>query len=139
MVFLVIKKMKTTRIAIALVAVVGLSAIIVGLAFAHYSRNSPFSPATGNIAENFDENWWTEMEEYMEARWQRIEDEEWYDDMVQYMKEHWNEVQNKEWFNQMIEYMENQGYSHFYGYRNYDSNYYSPRNYGGRGFGCRGW
>ena len=131
--------MKTTKIAIALIAVVGLSSIIVGLAFAHYSRTSPFAPAAGNIAENFDDNWWIKMEEYMEARWQGIEDEEWYDDMVQYIKEHWNEVQNQEWFNQMIEYMENKGYSRFYGSRNYDSNYYSPRNYGGRGFGCRGW
>ena len=126
--------MKATKIALALIAVIGLSAIITGLAFAHYTK--AFVPATGNAEEPFDEDWWTEMREHMEARWSGIEDEEWFDDMNEYMEEHWNEVQNQEWFNQMLEYMEEQGYNH-YGYRNYEDNYYGFRGYGRRG--CWGW
>jgi hypothetical protein len=128
------EKMKTTRIALALIAVIGLSAIIAGLAFAQYTRT--FATATGNIQETFDEDWWTEMREHMQARWYGIEDEEWFNDMNQYMQEHWNEVQNQEWFNQMLEYMQEHGY-HSYGYNNYQD-YHGPRSYG-RGFGCWGW
>lgn len=128
--------MNTTKIALALVAVVGLSTIIVGLTFAHYTSTNPFAPATGYVSEDLNEDWWTKMREYMETRWRSIEDEEWYDDMVNYMEEHWDEVQTQEWFNQMLEYMEQQGYSR-YSYRNYEGNYYGPRYFGRRG--CWGW
>ena len=128
--------MKTIKIALALIAVIGLSAIITGLAFGHYTRTNPFAPATINAEETFDEDWWTQMREHMEARWSGIEDEEWYHDMTEYMEEHWNEVQNQEWLNQMLEFMEEKGYNH-YRYRNYEDNYYGPRYYGRRG--CWGW
>lgn len=121
--------MKTTKAALALIAVIGLSAIIAGLAYAHYT--TAFPPTTDNA-----EDWWNEMREHMEARWTGIEDEEWFDDMVQYMEEHWNEIKNQEWFNQMLQYMEENGY-HPYGYRNFEGTY-GPRGYG-RGFGCWGW
>ena len=129
--------MKNTKIAIALVAVVGLVAVTVGLAFAHYF-GAPYAPITGSSQENFDEDWWTEMREHMEARWSGIEDEEWFDDMIQYMEEHWNEVQNQPWFDEMIEYMEDRGYYH-YGYGGDYGNYFGPGGFGRRGFGCWGW
>ena len=136
------EKMKTLKIALALTAIIGLTALTVGLALAHYT-NTPYNKTAIPQAE---ENWWTQMREYMEARWNGIEDQEWFSDMTQYMEEHWNEVQNQEWFNQMLQYMQEHGYQPYgygpyeygpYGYNNYDS-YYGPRSYG-RGFGCRGW
>lgn len=128
--------MKTLKIVIALAAVIGLATLTVGLTLAHYT-NTPYDYMHSYVPEA-DEDWWTEMREYMEARWSGIEDEEWFDDMNEYMEEHWNEVQNQEWFNQMLEYMEEHGY-HPYGYSNYDDNYYGPRGYDRRGFGCWGW
>lgn len=142
MLFLVIKKMKNTKIALALVAVIGLVTVTVGLSFAHYI-GTPYTTTTGSLQDTFDEDWWTEMRSYMEARWTGIEDQEWFDAMTQYMEEHYNEVRGEGWFDQMLEYMEDRGFYHngFRGYDdNYDgSNYYGPRSSGRRGFGCWGW
>lgn len=126
--------MKTLKIALAFAAVIGLAAFSIGLTLAHYT-NTPYDYNYTSVPEA-DEDWWTEMREYMEARWSGIEDEEWFDDMAQYMEAHWNEVQNQEWFNQMLEYIGEHGYQH-YGYNSYDGNYYGPRSYG-RSFGCWG-
>jgi len=128
---LVMKKMKTLKIVLALAAVIGIVTLTVGLTLAHYN-NAPYDYT--NSAEN--EGWWAQMREYMNARWTGIEHEEWFDDMDEYMEEHWNEVQNQEWFNHMLEYMEEQGYDH-YRYRNYEDNYYGLKGYSGRG--CWGW
>jgi len=141
------EKMKTLKIVLALAAIIGLTTFTVGLTLANYA-NTPYNNTTVPVA---DENWWNQMRQYMEARWQGIEDEEWFNDMTQYMEEHWNEVQNQSWFNQMIEYMQEHGYQPYgnqpygygpyqygpYSYNNYNG-YYGPRSYG-RGFGCRGW
>ena len=129
--------MEKLKIALALVAVIGLVAVTVGLSFAHYI-GTPFNTTTGSLQDTFDKDWWTEMREHMEARWFGIEDEEWFDDMTQYMEEHYDEFRNQEWFDQMLEYMEDRGYYH-YGYGNYNDNYYGPRSSGRRGFGCWGW
>jgi hypothetical protein len=142
MLFLVNKKMEKLKIAFALVAVIGLVAVTVGLSFAHYI-GTPYDTTTGSLPETFDEDWWTEMRAYMEARWTGIEDEEWFDDLTQYMEEHYNEVRGQAWFDQMFEYMEDRGFYH-HGFRGYDdnyygSNYYGPRSSGRRGFGCWGW
>ena len=137
MLFLVMKKMKNTKIAIALIAAVGLVALTSGLVFAHYFTG-PHNPLTDSLHESINEDWWTEIREHMEARWSGIEDEQWFDDMLEYMEEHWSEVQNQSWFEEMVEYMEDKGYYH-YGYRGYNSNYYDHRSYRGRGFGCLGW
>lgn len=131
------EKMKTLKILLALTAVIGLVAVTIGVSFAHYT-GTPFDSTTGSIRDTFDEDWWTRMREYMEARWNGIEDETWFSDMRQYMEEHWNEIQNQEWFNQMLEYMEEQGHYH-YGYRHYEENYPGLRSSGQRGFGCWGW
>ena len=129
--------MKNTKIAIALVAIVGLVTLTAGLAFAHYF-GGPYNPITGSLQESFDEDWWTEMKEHMEARWSGIEDEEWFDDMTQYMEEHWHEVQNQEWFEEMLQHMEDRGYYN-YGFRGYGGSYFGSGGFGRRGFGCRGW
>ncbi len=134
--------MEKIKIVIALVAVVGLVAVTVGLAFAHYF-GGPYNPIIGSVQDGFDEDWWTEMRAYMEARWSGIEDKEWFDDMIQYMEEHYNEVRDQAWFDQMLEYMEDRGFYHP-GYRGYEGNYfgpgyYGPRSSGRRGFGCWGW
>ena len=128
------EKMKTLKIALVLTAIVGLTALTVGLALAHYA-NTPYN-YNNTATPQAEENWWNQMREYMEARWQGIEDQEWFNDMTQYMEEHWNEVQNQEWFNQMLQYMEEHGY-HPYGFENFEGTY-GPRGYG-RGFGCWGW
>jgi hypothetical protein len=136
------EKMQTLKIALALAAIIGLTTLTVGLALAHYT-NTPYN----NTVPVADEDWWTQMQEYMESRWSGIEDQEWFDDMNQYMQERWTEVQNQTWFNQMLQYMQDHGYQPYcyepygyepYGYSNYEDNYYGPRGYG-RGFGCRGW
>ncbi len=129
--------MKTLKIAVALTAVIGLVAVTIGLSFAHYT-GIPFDSTTSSVQDTFDENWWTNMREYMEARWTGIEDEAWFNEMTQYMEEHYNEVQNQEWFNQMLEYMEDRGY-YRYGGSNFDDNYFGSRSSGRRGFGCWGW
>jgi len=128
--------MKTLKIVIALAAVIGLATLTVGISLAHYT-NTFYDSNRSYATEADTETWWTQMREYMEARWNGIEDEEWYDSMIQYMEEHWNEVRNQEWFTPMLEYMEEHGYRP-YGYGSYVDNYYGPRNYG-RGFGCGGW
>jgi hypothetical protein len=129
--------MEKLKIALALIAVIGLVVVTVGLSFAHYI-GTPFSTTTGSLQDTYDEDWWTEMREHMEARWSGIEDEEWFDDMTQYMEEHYDEVRSQNWFDQMLEYMEDRGYYH-YGYTDNNDNYYGPRSSGRRGFGCWGW
>jgi len=143
------EEMKTLKMTLALVAIIALATFTVGLTLAHYT-NTPDN-YNNSVIPQADEDWWTQMRQYMEARWRGIEDEEWFNDMAQYMEEHWKEVQNQAWFNQMLEYMQehsyqpygNQPYGHGpyqygpYGYNSYD-NHYGPRSYG-RGFGCRGW
>ena len=135
MLFLVIEKMEKLKIALALVAVIGLVAVTVGLSFAHFV-GTPYTTTTGSLQETFDEDWWTEMRAYMEARWTGIEDEEWFDDMTQYMEEHYNEVQSEPWFEEMLEYMEDRGY---YVHRGYGGNFFGSGGFGRRGFGCWGW
>jgi hypothetical protein len=129
--------MKTLKIVLALTAVIGLVAVTIGLSFAHYT-GIPVDTTTNTVHDTFDENWWTNIREYMEAKWNGIEDEAWFNEMTQYMEEHYNEVQNQEWFNQMLEYMEDQGY-YRHGGSNFDDNYFGSRNSGRRGFGCWGW
>ena len=128
--------MKNIKIALALLAVIGLVAITIGLGFAHYF-GTPYD-STAGLSESFDEDWWTEMREHMEARWSGVEDEEWFDDMTQYMEEHWNDLQSQDWFEEMLHYMEDRGYYH-YGPRGYGGSYFGSGGFSGRGFGCRGW
>lgn len=147
--------MKTLKIALALAAIIGLTTLTVGLALANFT-NTP-NNYNNTTVPRVNDDWWTQMREYMEARWNGIEDQEWFDDMAQYMETHWNEVQNQTWFNQMLQYMQEHGYEPYcygpygygpygyqpygdqpYGYNGYDSYYYGPRGYG-RGFGCMGW
>ena len=140
--------MKTLKIVLALAAVIGLVTVTVGLSFAHYTGTIPFNPTTNtgtpfdptprSVQDTFDQDWWTRMREYMEARWTGIEDETWFNEMTQYMEEHYNEVLSQEWFDQMLEYMEDRGYYN-YGPSNYANNNYGPNNYGRRGHGCWGW
>jgi len=120
--------MKTLKIVLALVGVIGLSAVAIGFAFAHYA-GTPFDYMHNYSPETVDGDWWTEMREHMDARWSGIEDEAWFEDMTQYMEEHWIEVQNQPWYEQMTEYMEERGYGSYAG----------PGGFGRRGFGCWGW
>jgi hypothetical protein len=140
--------MKTLKIALALAAIIGLTTLTIGLALAHYT-DAPYAYNDTAAVPQADEDWWSQMQEYMKARWNGIENQTWFDDMNQYMEEHWNEVQNQTWFNPMIEYMQEHGYEPYcyepygygaYGYQpfsGYDGYYYGPGY--GRGFGCRGW
>ena len=120
--------MKTLKIVLALVGVIGLAAVTIGFAFAHYT-DTPFDYMHNYTTETVDGDWWTEMREHMEARWIGIEDEAWFEDMTQYMEEHWTEVQNQSWYDEMIEYLEERGYSSYAG----------PDGFRRRGFGCWGW
>jgi len=129
--------MKTYKIALALAALIGVVTLTVGLTLAYYV-NTPYAYSNSYVSEAEREDWWNEMREYMEARWNGIKDEEWFDDMTQYMEEHWSEVQDQEWFDQMLEHMEENGY-HPYGYNGFNGEYYGPRSFGPRGFGCWGW
>lgn len=143
MLFVVIKKMKTLKIALAFTAIIAIVAVTIGLAFAQLA-SKPYITAQDQAQDSVDQDWWVRMRSYMKARWNGIEDEEWFEDMNQYMEEHWNEVQNQEWFSQMLEYMQEHGYYNNYGYSNYGYgdygyNYFGLRGCGGRGFGCGGW
>ena len=129
--------MKNLKIVIALTAIIAISAVTIGLSFAHYA-DTPFTTTTNSFQDTFDENWWTRMQDYMQARWNGIEDQTWFDDMTQYMEEHYSEVPNQEWFNQMLEYMKDRGYYHYNG-DNFDDDYFGPRSSGRGGFGCWGW
>ena len=125
--------MKTPKIVIALTAIIAISTVTIGLSFAHYT-NTPFTTRTNSVQDTFNEDWWTRMQDYMQARWNGIEDQTWFNDMTQYMEEHYDEVQNQEWFNQMLEYMEDRG--HYFGTNNIDDTYHGPRSSGRGGFGC---
>ena len=141
--------MKTLKIALALAAIIGLTTFTVGITLAHYT-NTPYN-SNNTAVPQADEDWWSQMQDYMQARWTGIEDQAWFDNMTQYMQTHWNEVQNQTWFNPMLQYMQEHGYqvsnNQPYGYQPYGSepycygdsygNYYAPSY--GRGFGCGGW
>ena len=72
--------MQTLKIALALTAVIGLATLTVGLALAHFTY-TPYNYNNTAVPETQTGDWWTQMREYMEARWNGIEDEEWFDDM----------------------------------------------------------
>jgi hypothetical protein len=136
--------MKNLKIALTLAAIIGLTTFTVGLALANIT-NTPNNYKNTAVPQT-DEDWWNHMQNYMQARWNGIEDQEWFNNMTQYMEQHWNEVQNQTWFNPMLQYLQEHGYqlsnnqpygSEPYCYGDYYGNYYAP-NYG-RGFGCRGW
>lgn len=129
--------MEKTKIILAVVAVTGLVALTVGLSFAHFI-GTPTTTPSGSLQETFEDDWWTEMRAYMQARWSGVEDEEWFNEMIQYMEDHHIEIQNQPWFEDMIEYMEERGY-YQNGYRGYNGGYFGPRRYDRRGFGCWGW
>ena len=99
--------MKKTKIARGLLASVGLVGLTAGLALSHYFKE-PHNPITGSLNESFDEDWWTEIRERIEANWSGVEDEQ--------------------WFEEILEYMEDRGYYNS-GYRGYNSNYYGDRSY----------
>ena len=121
--------MKTLKIAIILTAVFALATVTIGLTLAHnFGSEGFFGGMMGYTTYTGDEDWWTEMREHMEGRWNGIEDEEWFDDMTAYMEEHWSEVENQPWFDSMVEYMEENGH---YGF--------GHNGYSQRGFGCWGW
>ena len=123
--------MKQTKIAIAVIAIVAIATLTIGLAFAHYFGNPYNYGYPSDYANSIEEqDWWNEMREHMEDRFEGIEDEQWFDDMLTYMEEHWNEVQDQEWFNEMREYMEE---NHFGRYYKGNNGYYSGRH------GCWGW
>ncbi len=80
--------------------------------------------------DEVDDQWWSEMREHMEDRWVGVDDEDWHQQMQQYREEHWQEVQDEDWYQEMEQYMEelwdNQDY------------YGRMGGYGGYG-GCHGW
>ncbi len=120
--------MKNLKIVLAFAAIIGLAAVTIGLAFAHYS-GTPFDYMHNYTTETVDGDWWTDMREHMEARWSGIEDETWFMEMTDYMEEHWTEVQNQPWHDEMVEYMEENGYHSYAG----------SGSFGRGGFGCWGW
>jgi hypothetical protein len=134
--------MKTLKIALALVAVIGLVAITVGVSFALFT-GTPVDYGRIYVQNGLDEDWWVEMRDYMETRYRGIEDEPWFDDMFEYARGHWDEVQGQEWFDEMIDYIDENTRNNSR-FRGYDEGYFGPERYGGyysgrRGFGCMGW
>jgi hypothetical protein len=125
------KTSKTLKIALALIAIIGLITFTVSLTLANYA-NTPYN-YNNTAVPQADADWWNLMQNYMRARWNGIEDQEWFDDMNRYMQEHWNEVQNQSWFNPMLQYMQEHGHQPYcyepygcapYGYQPYGYNNY---------------
>jgi hypothetical protein len=78
-----------------------------------------------------DEEWWQEMRQYMEDRWDEEVDDEWWDEMRDHMEDRWEDVSDEDWYQEMEQYMED----HWK-----DQGYYGRYSYGGFG-GCHrgGW
>jgi hypothetical protein len=140
----------TTTIAILAVATVG---VVLAQSFTnnpYYPRQTQYSTPISDeewwdemiehmeerfngVDQTTDGDWWDEMVEHMEDRWdnvpQEVQDEEWFNDMRAYIQDHVDEVQTQDWFDEMTQFME-ENFGNGYRYS------YSPRSYGR---GCWGW
>ena len=108
--------MKNLKIIIIATTIAILTVATVGIALAFSNGDSPYYGMNQYSSTVEDDDWWTEMREHMEERWNEIDqtdpinDEDWWDEMIDHMKEHWDEVrqgvQDEEWFKDMRAYME---------------------------------
>jgi hypothetical protein len=149
-------EMKNLKIIILATTIAILAVATVGVVLAHrfaspyYTRQTQYSTPISNeewwdemiehmeerwnqVDQTTDGDWWDEMIEHMEDRWdnvpQQVQDEEWFNDMRAYIQDHVDEVQTQDWFDEMTEFME-ENFGNGYRYS------YSPRSYGR---GCWGW
>jgi len=84
-------------------------------AFAHRGPSSSYYGVTGSGFE--DEEWWSEMKDYMEDHWEELEEakeqgelgeefEEWWDEMKERMEDRWADIDGEDWWDEMREHME---------------------------------
>ena len=55
---------------------------------------APIIVTTRDVTQVQDEEWWLEMQTYMEQRGQDNKDDAWWNEMRQYMEEHWTELED---------------------------------------------
>jgi hypothetical protein len=73
-----------------------------------------------------DEEWWQEMQTYMEQRGQDNKDDAWWNEMRTHMEQHWGDIESDGWWNEMRQYMEEH-------WAELDNGDYSYGRYGGCG------
>ncbi len=87
--------MKTRTLVLALTLVVLAVAAPTTYVLAHRGTSSSYYGVTGSEFEN--EEWWNEMREHMEQRWDDIDNKDWWDEMNKYIEEHWEELENDDY------------------------------------------
>jgi hypothetical protein len=123
---------KTLAVALALV-------VVILAASATYALAHPTGPGYYGITENTpaDDEWWDEMQAYMEEHWQDHEDAGWWQEMREHMEQRWADAEDAEgeaWWNEMRQFME----EHWEELEDGGYRYGRSSSYGGYG-GCHGW
>ena len=109
--------MKNLKI-IAIAATIGIVAwAIIGVVFAHNFAINPYYSSMKEYSTPYeDEDWWSEMRQYMEEHWDQVDDatqqettdeefEHWWDEMKEHMEQGWSD-DGEAWWNEMREHME---------------------------------
>ena len=110
-----------------LVLVLGLVALVIAIP-ASYVLAHPGSYYSVAEQQYEDEEWWQEMRQYMEDKWDEEVDDDWWGEMRAHMEERWEGVHDEDWYQEMEQYMEERWENQDYG------------RYGYSGFGgCHRW
>ena len=116
-----------------LALVLGLVALVIAIPASYVlAHPSGYYYNAADIEQYQNEEWWQEMRQYMENRWDNNVDDEWWNEMREHMEQRWDNVENEGRWQEMRQYMEDH-------WANQD-NYASYGGYGGYG-GCHrlGW
>ena len=98
--------MKSLNIIIITTTIAILAVATIGLALADNDGLMGSGGMMGSSSHNEDEDWLTEMRDFMDDHMDEVQDEEWYTDMRAYMDEHLDDVENQDWFDEMTEHMD---------------------------------
>ena len=93
-----------------LVLALGLAVLAVAASttyvLAYRGSSRSYYSTTRDVTQVQDEEWWQEMQTYMEQRGQDNKDDAWWNEMRVNMDQHWGDIQSDDWWNEMRQYME---------------------------------
>ncbi|MDG6221761.1 MAG: hypothetical protein IAX21_06355 [Candidatus Bathyarchaeota archaeon] len=114
------------------VLILGLVALVIAIPISYVlAHPGGYYYNAADVEHYQNEEWWQEMRQYMEQRWDDNAEDEWWNEMREHMEQRrWEGAEDEKWFQEMKQYMEE---------RWEDQDYYGR--YGGNGgFGrCHRW
>ena len=103
-----------------LVLVLGLLALVIAIPASYVLAHPGGYYSDAFVEQDQDEDWWQEMNQYMDEHWREEVDDEWFDEMREHMEDRWTGTDDEDWFQEMEQYMEErweeQGNFGSYGY-----------------------